>query len=106
MNGSRRPDPLSMGEVMQGSQLLAHLQKQVAQSRARFDAVAPLLPAALRAQVKPAGFEGGVWCLLCANAAVATKLRQLVPRLLAQLNAQQLPTQEISLKIQANAGVG
>lgn len=95
-----RPDPRNITDVVQSSSLLAQLRYHWSQSQARLNCILPLLPAPLRPLVKAAGLEDGVWHLLCPNAAAASKLRQLQPRLLAQLQAQGLPTREVRFKIE------
>ncbi len=95
-----RPDLRNIRDVLQSSSLLAQLRFHMAQSQARLQAILPLLPAPLRPLVKAAGLEDGVWYVLCPNAAVATKLRQLQPRLLAHLQDAGLPTKELRFKIE------
>ena len=96
-----RPDPRNINDVVQSSSLLAQLRYHWSQSQARLDCVLPLLPPALRPLVKAAGLEDGVWHMLCPNAAAASKLRQLQPRLLAHLQASGLPTNELRFKIES-----
>ena len=95
-----RPDPRNIRDVVQSSSLLAQLHYRWTQSQARLDCVLPLLPPALRPLVKAAGLEDGVWHMLCPNAAAASKLRQLQPKLLAHLQASGLPTQDLRFKIE------
>ena len=44
-------------------------------------AILPVLPAALASSLQPGPLDEAGWSLLCANAAVAAKVRQLVPHL-------------------------
>jgi len=103
-----RPAPRTIADFIQAPGLLSQLRYRMAQSQARLDCILPLLPAPLRPYIKAAsidwievdGQEFGVWHVLCPNAAAATKLRQLQPRLLAQLQKQGLLTHELHFKIQ------
>ena len=104
-----RPDPRPLAEIAQATGLLAQLRHRMAQSQARLACILPLLPAPLRPHVQAAsidwveinGQESAVWHVLCPNAPAAAKLRQLQPRLLAQLQAQGLATHELCFKIQS-----
>ena len=103
---SRRPAvaslaaPLTMAEALRGSAPLGRLAERLRQSRALFAAVAPLIPSGLAAHVQagPADDEG--WSLLCANAAVAAKLRQLAPRLEQHLHESGLGVAAVRIKVQ------
>jgi hypothetical protein len=70
------------------SPVLARLTQQGQESVRRFEAIKFLLPEAIRQAVKPGSIDNSVWCLLAENAAVAAKLRQLLPSILDQLSAQ------------------
>ncbi len=70
------------------SPVLARLAQLGQQSERRFNAVKFLLPEGIRQSVKPGAVENSVWCLLAENAAVATKLRQLLPSILSHLSSQ------------------
>ena len=103
-----RPEPRTIADFIQAPGLLSQLRYRMAQSQARLDCILPLLPTPLRSHIKAAsidwievdGRESGVWHVLCPNAAAAAKLRQLQPRLLAQLQKQGLLTHELHFKIQ------
>lgn len=77
------PNALPIRQVLDDCAPLQHLQRQLSMARACLDAVAPHLPPALRAQVKPGPLDttDNAWTLFVSNAAVAAKLRQLLPRL-------------------------
>jgi hypothetical protein len=70
-----------------------------ADSNARLQCVAPLLPAALRNSVKAGPIEESVWCLVLDNSAAAAKLRQLIPAMTAQLRVKGWDVTDIRLKI-------
>jgi hypothetical protein len=58
-----------------------------------------LLPAALRTSVKAGPIEGESWCLLVTGNAAAAKVRQMLPALQAQLQAEGHGIQNIRLKV-------
>lgn len=71
---------MPIGAALASSAPLAHLQALLRESTARFEAIRPLLPAALADHVRPGPIdETGGWCLLAPNTAAAAKLRQLLP---------------------------
>jgi len=76
---------------------LGLLLRRLQEARSHFDAVAPLLPPALRADVRPGPVDGDTWTLLAAHNPAAAKLRQLLPRLLQQL--RQAGWQGTSIKV-------
>lgn len=79
------PVPVPLGDVMRDSPALGRLAQRLRESNAMFGAVAGLLPPGLSASIRPGPVDEEGWSLLCANAAVAAKLRQLVPLLEARL---------------------
>jgi hypothetical protein len=89
--------PLS--EALAANAALARLTERVRESNARYAAVLPDLPTPLRAHVKPGPVDEEGWSLLAANAAVAAKLRQLMPRLQARLREQGWPMTVIRIKV-------
>ena len=66
---------------MDDSAALASLGERLRESRAMLASVMPLLPGPLGDAVTPGPLDADGWSLLAANAAVAAKLRQLVPHL-------------------------
>jgi len=68
-------------QVMRESSALASLGERLRESRAMLATVLPLLPGPLAGAVEPGPLDAEGWSLLGANAAVAAKLRQLVPHL-------------------------
>jgi hypothetical protein len=81
------PSAIGIAAALEGSEPLARLRAALQESRARLDAVRPVLPAALRAHVQPGPVDADGWSLLAANAGVAAKLRHLKPRLEDALRA-------------------
>jgi hypothetical protein len=99
MSSSRPPTsvPLAqpIGRALEASPALARLGERLRESNARFAAVRDTLPEGLRAHVRPGPVDEAGWSLLAANAAVAAKLRQLVPVVDAALREkgfQAIPT--------------
>lgn len=91
---------LTLAEALRASEPLGRLTARLRRSNELFAAAAALLPPGLAAHVRagPADDEG--WSLLCANAAVAAKLRQLVPRLERHLLDSGLAVAAIRIKVQ------
>ncbi len=94
------PHQVPLTAALQGSEPLAGLLHRIRQSQARLDAIAPLLPPALRQAVRPGPLDDAGWSLLVANSAAAAKLRQMLPQLQAGLLAHGWPAVEIRLKVQ------
>lgn len=85
---------------MRTSPMLASLVDRLRESNAMFATVRPLLPGALAASVRPGPLDDAGWSLLSANAAVAAKLRQLVPRLEGRLRERGHAVCAIRIKVQ------
>jgi hypothetical protein len=81
------PAPLSLTHAIDASERLAGLAARLAESERRLAAVAPLLPEPLRREVRPGPVDDEGWSVLVSNAAVAAKLRHLLPRLTDELRA-------------------
>lgn len=72
---------LSIATALDRNDALTGLLQRVQGSRARLEAVAGLLPPALRADIRAGPLDDTRWVLLVPNAAAAAKLRQLLPTL-------------------------
>jgi hypothetical protein len=92
---------LSLDEALSRIKPLARLADLLRDSAARYDAIRPLLPAALARHVRPGPVDELGWTLLVANAAVAAKLRQLKPRLEQALQERGWVGGELRIKIHA-----
>lgn len=88
-----------MGTALDRSEPLAGLLQRVHESRARFEAVAGLLPAGLREGMRPGPLDDTCWVLLVPHAAAAAKLRQLLPALDAALRERGWPGPAIKIKV-------
>ena len=100
----RKPLPptaaMPIAEALRASAPLGRLAERLRLSNALFAAVVPLLPAGLAAYVSAGPVDDEGWSLLCANAAVAAKLRQLVPHLEQRLREVGLAVAAIRIKVQ------
>jgi hypothetical protein len=106
MHYQRKPptvsqNPVSVQEAAAQAPTLARLSALALESRERLAAVAPLLTPAMRSAVQAGPIEADQWCLLANNSAVAAKLRQLQPSLLAALQARGWQVNAIRIKVQA-----
>jgi hypothetical protein len=96
------PDSLAIADALQRSAPLELLRQRLQDSKARFAAIHDLLPTALARHVQPGPVDDACWCLLAANASVAAKLRQLVPRLEARLRERGWQVSSVRLKVQSD----
>ncbi|MDE2395513.1 MAG: hypothetical protein KGL43_20115 [Burkholderiales bacterium] len=94
------PGSLPLSSALDRSEPLARLLQRLEQSRARFAAVAGILPPALRETVRAGPIDEEGWSLLAAHGAAAAKLRQLLPRLEMVLRAKGWPDMPIKVRIQ------
>lgn len=94
-----RHAPMSLLQAAQASPTLSQLARQAQDSQARLDLVKPCLPPALRSRVKAGPLQEGQWCLLAPTPAVAAKLRQCVPAMLALLGSHGQGVQDIRIKV-------
>ena len=92
--------PLPIADALRASEPLGRLTERLRRSNAMFAAVRGLLPAALLPHVVAGPADDAGWSLLCANAAVAAKLRQLVPHLEQQLRETGHACAAVRVKVQ------
>ncbi|MDE2082981.1 MAG: DUF721 domain-containing protein [Burkholderiales bacterium] len=93
----------SLATALDRSEPLTGLLQRLRASRARYDAIAGLLPTALRAGVRPGPLDEATWVLLVPNAAAAAKLRQMLPQLQQALAAAGWGGPPIKLKVRPPA---
>ena len=89
-----------IAEALRASAPLGRLGERLRLSNALFATVAPLFPAALAPSLAAGPVDDEGWSILCANAAVAAKLRQLVPHLEQRLREAGRPVAAIRIKVQ------
>jgi hypothetical protein len=101
---STKPVPpavaMPIAEALRASAPLGRLAERLRLSNSLFAAVAPVVPPALLAWVSAGPVDDEGWSLLCANAAVAAKLRQLVPHLEQRLREVGQPVAAIRIKVE------
>jgi hypothetical protein len=95
----RRHHPVSLSQAAEESPTLARLAQLARESGERLKAIEQVIPAPLRARVRPGPIEGTTWCLLVDGSAAAAKLRQLLPLLQAKLNSSGWQVTAIRLKL-------
>jgi len=93
------PATRPIDDVLRASPALSRLVGRLRESEALFACIVPVLPAALVASVRPGPVDEAGWSILGANAAVAAKLRQLVPRLEQRLRDQGHPVAAVRVKV-------
>ena len=91
---------MPIAEALRASVPLGRLGERLRLSNALFAAVLPVVPASLAAALSAGPVDDEGWSLLCANAAVAAKLRQLVPHLEQRLREVGRPVAAIRVKVQ------
>jgi hypothetical protein len=81
------PNTRDIAQVLGATDMLSQLSRRVRDSQARLTALQPLLPPAMRAQVRAGPVDDEGYTLLAGNQAVSAKLRQMVPALEAHLRS-------------------
>jgi hypothetical protein len=97
---NRRLHPITLQQAAGEAPMLAQLAKLARESGERLKAVELLIPAPLRSAIRPGPIDGEAWCLLVDSNAGAAKLRQVVPALIAHLQARGTQINSIRLKVQ------
>ena len=95
------PLPLSLGAAIATSDSLVSLAARLRESEQRFETIAPLLPDNLAQELRPGPIDDEGWSLLASNAAVAAKLRQLLPRLSNELRSRSFRDVPIRVRLRA-----
>jgi hypothetical protein len=84
-NHPLRRHAVSLKDAAADSPILAKLSDLIERSNQHMAAIAPHLPTGLLKSVSAGPINDCEWCLLVRSGAVASKLRQLLPELEAQL---------------------
>jgi hypothetical protein len=96
---TRRHHPVSLQQAAEEAPTLARLAQLARESGERLRAVESLIPAPLRASIRPGPIDGSTWCLLVEGNAAAAKLRQLLPLLQQKLVSRGCEVSAIRLKV-------
>jgi hypothetical protein len=92
-----------MHQALARCEPLQRLQQRLAESSARMEAIRTLLPIGLQRAVLAGPVDDEGWTLLAANAGVAAKLRQLLPRLEQCLQNRGWPQNpKIKIRVQSS----
>jgi Protein of unknown function (DUF721). len=91
---------MPIAQALHESAPLGRLAERLRLSNALFAAAAPAFPPGLAAEVSAGPVDEEGWSLLCSNAAVAAKLRQVVPHLEQRLRDAGRPVAAIRIKVQ------
>jgi len=92
-------EALRLDQAMVRDPTLAYLAQRAQQSASYLSTILHLLPIGMRDSIQAGSLEDGHWCLLAANSACASKLRQLAPALRACLHERGMPITELRIKI-------
>lgn len=91
----------SLEQAVQAAPSLAGLQERVRESQRCMDLIRHLLPEAMRRHVVAGPIDETGWCLLAANSAVSSKLRQLLPAIERALVQGGRQVSAVRIKVQA-----
>jgi hypothetical protein len=94
------PPALPLYDALQASEPLVRLAERLRDSKRRFHCIAPLLRDGLATLALPGPLDAHGWTVLAANAAVAAKLRQLVPLFVARLAEHGFSELPLRVKVQ------
>ena len=93
-------DAMPIAQALRASAPLGRLADRMRLSNELFATVGPAVPPGLAGSVSAGPVDDEGWSILCANAAVAAKLRQLVPHLEQRLREAGRPVAAIRVKVQ------
>lgn len=90
---------MPLATALDRSEPLAGLLQRMRDSRARYQAVAALLPAGLAGEIRPGPLDDAWWVLLVPHAAAAAKVRQILPALETALRENGWAGPPIKIKV-------
>jgi hypothetical protein len=96
------PLPLTLAGAIAGNDSLSGLAARLRESSARLEAIAPLLTDGLAHGLRPGPIDDEGWSLLASNAAVAAKLRHLLPRLSEALRCRGFRELPIRIRVRSS----
>ena len=91
---------MPIAQALRESAPLGRLAERLRLSNDLFATVAATLPPGLVSEVSAGPVDDDGWSILCSNAAVAAKLRQVVPHLEQRLRDAGRPVAAIRVKVQ------
>lgn len=94
-----RSQTVSVDEAIENAPTLAELIQRAQLSKQYLFTTLEILPRALHATLQAGPVEGTQWCLIASNNAVASKLKQLLPRILNHLQNNGSPITHIRIKV-------
>ncbi|AOW12293.1 hypothetical protein LPB72_15185 [Hydrogenophaga crassostreae] len=100
MSSVFRSNIFSLEQAAGAAPHLALLTERIRISQNYLSEIQHLIPAPLRRHIKAGPLDEGTWCLLVSNAAVSTKVRQLLPVLLRLLTQNGAQVTAIRIKVQ------
>ena len=95
------PRPVSLASALSASDTLTSLGQRLRESQQRFETITPLLPAGLLRELRPGPIDDEGWSVLVSNAAVAAKVRHLLPHLNEALKARSFRDLPIRVRVRA-----
>ena len=94
-----RPSAAPVGRALRDDETLAGLLARLAQSQARWAAVAPLLEGDLAATARAGSLDDKAWVILADHASAAAKLRQCLPEIEGALFAKGWLAPPVKIKV-------
>jgi len=85
-------------EAIAESNTLSQLLNRMDISKACLDIVANLIPLGLQTSISAGPITDKEWCILISNASAVAKLKQLMPTMLAAIQAKSINITSIRLK--------
>lgn len=92
------PAAVSLRQALESSPTLAQMLGAARRSEQTYQRIAPIL-GSLASEITPGRLQGADWSLLVPNAAVGTKLRQILPEILLALQNSPPPLSVQNIEI-------